>query len=103
MATVSFDVLLRGPAPSSEARLDTLELLRPSPEAVRRVQTWLEENEVSCYSAEFSIVCNCETSQFEHIFSVKVTADGIAGEPKVPAPIANDVEQVTLSRAPELY
>lgn len=109
---VSFDITLKGAVPGAPAGPTTLDDLRPPPEAIERCVRWLASKGVSAHPTAFGAACSCPPDLFEALFGVAVESGGAGrggpsyvanGEPTPPAEIADIVESITLTGAPELF
>lgn len=112
--SVAFDLLLKGPAAASgrQPSVGEIEQFKPPPEAVERCRRWLAARAVTCHATDFGLACTAAPGRFTELFGVALepAAAGpglpalrMAGEPRPPEPIADLVDQVTLSAAPELF
>jgi hypothetical protein len=111
-ATVPFEVLFRTPGAGRTPTLQNVNRFRPDPESLGSVLHWLEAHGAVARATGFSLACSAPPAVFEAMFGVRVhaveKAAGVAawkidGPIRLPPAIAELVEDVTLSRPPELF
>ncbi len=111
-ATVAFEVVLRTAGSGRTPTLRTIDSFRPDPEGIESGRRWLQAHGVSAHATAFSLACSAPPAVFETLFGVKLVALKkvtagvpwrIEGTVQVPDEIAGLVEDIMLSRAPELF
>jgi hypothetical protein len=111
---IEFDILLKGPESDVDApvTVDTVAGRRPSVETIERCRRWLEGRGVTCHPSAFGLACSAPKQLFESLFDVDLATTGAApGTPpyrmsrpaRPPDPIAELVDQITISAPPELF
>lgn len=110
--TVTFDVLLHPSGAPVEPDVRTVAALRPAPEDIVRCRQWFAARDVEAYDTAFGLSCSAAHHVFESLFGVTLRAPtdpAVSAVPEIigcvepPAEIADLVEQVTLTRPPELF
>ena len=111
---VSFDILLKGRMAdtSRTPQMENIEQFKPTGETIERSRRWLLGEGVRCHPTEFGLACTAPVELFERLFQVRLEERlvtpggapfGLSGEPVAPEPIADWVDQITLTVAPELF
>jgi hypothetical protein len=95
-ATVSFEVLFRTEGSGTLPSAATREKFRPAPDAVQSARHWLEEQGVTCHDTGFSLACSAPAKRFQALF-------GGTGTPRVPAGLAQWVDEISLPPLPDLF
>jgi hypothetical protein len=111
-ALVSFEVVLRTPGSGRIPTVQNLDQFRPDPEKLEFVRRWLHARGVVAHTTGFGLACSAPATVFESLFGAQLRpAEEVAGAAawqldgpiRLPAEIAGLVEEVVLSRTPELF
>jgi hypothetical protein len=110
---VTFEVLLRTAGSGRQPHLGNLGDFQPKPDAIERCRRWMVLHGVNCRPANFSLACSAPGQVFASLFSVNISRNPnsgpgqpsvlVYGDIRVPAEIADIVDQVNLPAAPEFF
>ena len=114
--TIQFDIMLRSTATAkgldpSAASTENIRDFYPAPETIERCRRWLVEQGITCYPGNFGLACSSPPAIFERVFDVRLERKSSEGKfiprlltnPTFPEPIADSVEQITLSQFPDFF
>jgi hypothetical protein len=109
---VSFEIVLRTPGSGRIPTVQNIDQFRPDPEKLEFVRRWLHARGVVAHATGFGLACSATATVFEGLFGVTLrpleeVAGGAAwqvdGPICLPPEIAGLVDEVILSRTPELF
>lgn len=109
---VRFDVLVKSALSGGTPNLGNIRSFKPEPEVIERCGNWFRKKGVEVYVTPFGLSGRASKEIFESLFKVRlIEAPGDVGEPgytmeaepQFPEEIAELVEQMTLSRSPQLF
>ena len=109
---VMFDILLRPAAPGAAGHPGHVERLYPPSHEIERCRRWLSAHGLSVHPTAFGLAGNASRKAFEEVFRVQLRASGAgpgqpafvpATDPRAPEELADVIESITVSAAPELF
>lgn len=107
---VEFEILLRSAGSGRIPTTRNVEEFRPDAETIELVLRWLQSRGVEARPTGFSLACSAPPAVFQALFGAKPIAPyrkdeswRLDGPVRVPAELADAIEDVTLSRRPELF
>lgn len=107
---VQFDVLIKSSASGKTPSLENIEEFKPDSNHIEICLRWFRSQGVSVYATDFGLAGETSSATFEKLFKVSlIPAESkgngwtIEGVLHIPAPIADYIDQITLTAPPELY